>query len=84
LMSGGWERDYVLPPYPAMRPVRARSWPWTPRFSTSCCAIVSPVPKRMAVVSAWVTSGALLSFAWYLVARRQSCRRGRQHRRDKE
>jgi hypothetical protein len=73
------QRDYVRPPYPAMRPVRARSWPWTPRFSTSCCAIVSPVPKRMAVVSAWVTSGALLSFAWYLMGC-QSWLRGRDRK----
>lgn len=49
-----------------MRPVRVRSWALTPRFSTSCWAVISPVAKRTAVVTLWVRSGRAVRRALYL------------------
>lgn len=48
--------------------MRARSCFSRPFLSTACWAMTSPVPKRMAVVTTWVSRGRLTSLAWYLLS----------------
>lgn len=54
------------PPYRAILPVRVRSWFLSPRFSTSCCAVMSPVANRTAVVTLCVSKGRAARRPLYL------------------
>jgi hypothetical protein len=49
-----------------MRPVRDKSCFSSPFLSTTCCAVMSPVANRTAVVMLCVSSGRAASLAWYL------------------
>lgn len=62
----GEEPNNLPPPYNAIRPVLAKSCFSNPFFSTSCCAMVSPVANNTAVVTLCVRIGREASFIWYL------------------
>lgn len=67
------------PPYRIMRPVRVKSCLATPFFSIACWAIISPVAKRIAVVTLCVVSGRVASFNLYLWVLLPSVRFWQQH-----